>query len=297
MKKRLQPLFAQPIQSVTPLDPGYEDHGSDVWLVETPNERAVVRSSRMREAAESLNDFWWGCRKLFGIEPWRTFDLEAIHGALGQAGGFRVPRVLRKGVIEGREFVVVEWVEGAHLRSFGDLSQSALVQFGKSLAAVHARTYDFCGHVTRRLAYPLSGFHPRVAKTMRELARRFYAKDRAIQDLLEPMCDAVVALPAPEAATLVMVDMDLTQFLVSAGDDLALVDAEACGVGPRELDFVALEYCLDAGSAAEIAKGYESVLALPDLSRVRAPYRYLYRLLSVQGSVPMDEWLKHPAYF
>jgi len=39
------------------------------------------------------------------------------------------------------------------------------------------------------------------------------------------------------------------------------------------------------------------VLPLPDLSRVRAPYRFLYRLLEVQGSVPLDAWMSWPELF
>lgn len=309
MKTLLQPLFSQPILHVTSLDPGYKDHGSDVWLVETADERVVVRSSRMLGPTDELNDFWWGCRHLFGIEPWRTFDLEVIHRTLSQAHtlshghmlsqavGFRIPQVLRKGVIGGREYVVVECVDGKPLQSFTDLSEEALVEFGKRLAAIHALAFDFCGHMTRRVAYPLGAFHEHVAGTMRGEVRRFYTDDPDIVAALDVMCNAVLALPVPEVAAPVLVDMDPTQFMVHDGYVSALVDAEAYGVGPRELDFVALEYCLDQASATLIAQGYSKVLPLPDLSRVRTPYRYLYRLFSIQGSVPLDEWLDHPHFF
>lgn len=297
MKALLQPLFSKPILKATPLDPGYENHGSDVWLVETEDERAVVRSSRMHGPAEALNDFWWGCRRLFGIEPWHTFDLEAIHRELGEAGGFRIPGVLRKGVVDGREWVAVEWVDGEPLRSFAALCDDALVRFGRELALVHARAYDFCGHVTRRIAYPPGEFHERAAQASRELVDRFFREDTAIRQALDEMCQALRSLPAPGAASLILVDMDPTQFLVSDGGDIALIDAEACALGPRELDFVALEYCLDAKEAAHVAKGYASVLPVPDLTRVREPYRYVYRLLSIQGTVPLEQWLGHPALF
>jgi len=49
--------------------------------------------------------------------------------------------------------------------------------------------------------------------------------------------------------------------------------------------------------AAAVARGYRRVLPLPDLSRVRAPYRFLYRLLEVQGSVPLDAWMSWPELF
>lgn len=54
----LQQLFPEPIRSVQALSPGYDDHASDVWLVQTDTQENVVRASRMK--GEPDNDFWWG---------------------------------------------------------------------------------------------------------------------------------------------------------------------------------------------------------------------------------------------
>ncbi|CAI8703080.1 hypothetical protein EMIT019CA3_100146 [Bacillus pseudomycoides] len=54
---------------------------------------------------------------------------------------------------------------------------------------------------------------------------------------------------------------------------------------------------MDKKSAEDFIRGYISVQDIPDLTYVRKPYRYLYRLLSVQGSVDIEEWLSHPTYF
>ncbi len=59
----LQQLFASPILSVQTLHPSYEDHASDVFLVQTKDEEVIVRSSKMTE--EPNNDFWWGMQKPF----------------------------------------------------------------------------------------------------------------------------------------------------------------------------------------------------------------------------------------
>lgn len=61
--------------------------------------------------------------------------------------------------------------------------------------------------------------------------------------------------------------------------------------------FFGLEYVLDEKSAKDFKIGYEKVIKLPDLSRVRTPYRFLYRLLSVQGNVDLKEWLKQKKLF
>ncbi|PFN28433.1 hypothetical protein [Bacillus cereus] len=43
--------------------------------------------------------------------------------------------------------------------------------------------------------------------------------------------------------------------------------------------------------------GYETIMPIPHLEECRQPYRYLYRLLSVQGNVELKKWLRHPSYF
>ena len=52
----LQQLFNSPILSVQALHPGYEDHASDVFLVQTEDTEVIVRASKMNE--EPNNYFW-----------------------------------------------------------------------------------------------------------------------------------------------------------------------------------------------------------------------------------------------
>jgi hypothetical protein len=84
---------------------------------------------------------------------------------------------------------------------------------------------------------------------------------------------------------------------VDQGRLSAIVDVEAYVVGPRELDFIGLEYVLNPKAAGSFIRGYTEILDLPDLTRVRAVYRYLYRLLGVQGAVDLDRWLARPPLF
>lgn len=78
----LQPLFTEPIVEQRPLDPGYADHASDVWLVRTAAEAVVVRTSRLIGRPD--NDFWWGLRDLFGVDPRRIFDMKTVNQILHQ---------------------------------------------------------------------------------------------------------------------------------------------------------------------------------------------------------------------
>jgi aminoglycoside phosphotransferase (APT) family kinase protein len=91
--------------------------------------------------------------------------------------------------------------------------------------------------------------------------------------------------------------LDPSQFLVQNGKLSAVVDVEAYAVGPRELDFVGLEYVLDETAVAPFLKGYASILQPPDISVYRKAYRYFYRLLGVQGSVDLDRWLAQRPLF
>lgn len=68
-------------------------------------------------------------------------------------------------------------------------------------------------------------------------------------------------------------------------------------VGPRDLDFIALEYLLGPAELPAFVRGYTAVLELPSLTQSRPIYRYLYRLLGVQGAVDIDQWLERPALF
>jgi aminoglycoside phosphotransferase (APT) family kinase protein len=291
----LQALFAEPTLEVKPLDPGYTDHASDVWLVRTAAEEVVVRASRMN--AEPDNDFWVGCRQLFGIDPRRVADMEVINGLLSLLSTIPVPRVLRKAEVEGRLHLVVEKLEGRTLPSFRELIPAALEDLGESLALIHAQRFDWCGSPAGHLTYPVDEFHHRLVATMREIAGRFYQEQPEVLALLAPMCAAAEALPTPGAGALIMVDLDPTQFLWDGRQITALVDTEAYGVGARELDFIALEYVLEAPQAAALAAGYRRVLPLPDLTAVRPVYRYLYRLMRVQGEVEMNEWMNWPVLF
>jgi hypothetical protein len=134
-------------------------------------------------------------------------------------------------------------------------------------------------------------------RTMARLVDQYFT-DRA--DLVRAL-DGMLARAAsirPGAFSPVMIDIDSTQYLCQpSGEMSALVDTDAYVFGPRELDFINLEYLLTAEQARVFAGGYAEVRPLPDLSALRPVYRYLCLLLEVQGSPPLDEWMAQPELF
>src|SRR5262249_46479788 len=140
-------------------------------------------------------------------------------------------------------------------------------------------------------------FPARLVETMRQLVEKEYRGEPRIRAELEPICLDAGRLPLPDAGSLVLVDIGSGQFLTDGQRLTALVDTEAYVIGPRELDFIGLEYCLDPPSVVPFLAGYRSVLPLPTLSPVRSVYRYLYRLLGVRGQVDLEESMGWPCVF
>ncbi|BBI33827.1 phosphotransferase [Cohnella abietis] len=293
--ENLQFLFKDPITQQSELSPGYDDHASDVWLVKTENEEVVVRTTRMLERPN--NDFWYGCNKLFGVDPRNVHEMEYINNTLRKFSTIPIPKVIRKGSMNERQFVVVEKLEGGVCRSFDDQPQSLIESLGEGIASIHKYKSDYVGTASGRFRTPIKNFHDELIATISELARIYYKNDIQAQKLLPKMIDMLKALPTPTHSSFVLVDMDPSQFITNSEVITGLVDTEVYVLGPRELDFIGLEYLMNKHSADIFKNAYHKHLSLPDLELYRVPYRFFYRLLRVQGSVDWDEWLNHPKLF
>ncbi|MGW6189906.1 nitrate reductase [Bacillus cereus] len=291
----LQQLFTSPIISVQALHPGYEDHASDVFLVKTDAEEVIVRSSKMTE--EPNNDFWWGCKNLFGIDPRNVHHLETIHALLKKHTTLPIPTILQKHVLNGREYVIVEKLTGSTLQSFFGQPDSILFSLGKGLAEIHSFKANFTGNPSGAFQVPLEEFKSHILKVSKNLVNMFYSDNMSIHNAFHTFESQLSSLPSPKESTLVLIDMDPTQFLSDGESITGLVDTEAYAIAPREFDFIGLEYVLTEKEAHTFKKGYETIMPIPRLEECRQPYRYLYRLLSVQGNVELEKWLCHPSYF
>lgn len=291
----LQFLFQEPIKEIHELNPGYENHASDVWLVKTDKQEVVVRSSRMVENPN--NDFWWGCKKLFGIDPRQVYELENVNNILKNITSIPVPKIINKGKAFSREFVVVEKLNGEVIQSFIRQPSTVLQSLGEGLARIHQYKENYVGTPSGNFKVKLEDFHQHLKDTMTEMVSEFYHNQDQIKSKLAVIHNVINELPPPDYTSFVLVDMDPTQFLSNEKIITGLVDTEAYVIAPRELDFIGLEYVLDEKSAKEFKFGYEKIMEIPDLKKCRKPYRYLYRLLSVQGKVDINDWLNHKVFF
>lgn len=283
------------IIEVQELSPGYEDHASDVWLVMSHEKEWIVRSSRM--IGEPSNEFWWGCHTLFGIDPRRLTDLKITHHTLSKQTTMPIPTFIDMKRVGDREYAILEKMNGQLIHSFLDQPLSVIRSLGAGLAEIHALKRDYTGSPSSSFTVPLNHFHSHVSETMSQFVSKFYKAQSGFKETLQKAHQQLKNIPHSESSTYVLIDMDPTQFLTDGNVITGLVDTEAYVVAPREFDFIGLEYVLDEQTAAAFKKGYQNVLKLPQMEHVRMPYRFLYRLLSVQGSVELETWMNQKILF
>ncbi|MBW7477548.1 hypothetical protein K0T92_22775 [Paenibacillus oenotherae] len=288
----LQSLFSEQIISQTSLG----GRASDVWQVKTENGEYVVRSSGVNENSDA--PFLWACRNLFGIELQHTYDIEYVNDQLGQMStNIDVPRVIQKGIIDGRQFIVVEKMNGTEFR-FLDMPPLMMEGFGMAIADIHSHGFSEYGAPAGTYRNPVEQFPQHLSNALSVLSSRYYNSNIEITSKLQYYCSLAENLPLPGSASYVMLDMDARQFLAANHRVTAIVDTEAYVLGPRELDLVAIECSLDKNGAASFKKGYAAVLPFPDLSPVRDVYRFLFCLLEIKGpAVDYNSWLSSPRWF
>jgi aminoglycoside phosphotransferase (APT) family kinase protein len=290
----LQDLFVERIYEQVELDSGFDDHGSSVFRVRTASEHVVVRSFR----DELAQGPFWGClHELFGVDPRATSEVVGLHALLSTISPIPVPRVLRVGEAADRTWLVVELMPGARLERFDELSDAALLAFGRGLAAIHRSRFSTLGNPSATLRYPAAEFPRRLAGALRRSVER-YPECAAARPLLDEMSAAAAALAPPAEGALVLADLFPPQFLHEGGRLAALIDIDAYVIGPRELDFVCLEYFVDTRAAAILAAGYSELAALPPLQAVRRVYRYFLWVLTMNPrGLEIDRWMRWPAAF
>lgn len=91
-----------------------------------------------------------------------------------------------------------------------------------------------------------------------------------------------------------MLDLRWDQFLFDQNGISALVDLDAFVLAPPELTWVILEYLLDEHQAWWLAQAFDQV---PDLSRVREPYRLWLFSLNLLGETDLAHWMNAPNRF
>ncbi|MEW4089412.1 phosphotransferase [Bacillus altitudinis] len=297
MKKTLQALFDQPIVSVKTLGEPYDGRANDVWLISLQDQTEYVVKSPKTAREES--EFVYGINMIYGVDA-RTVQehLDEINEKLAHTNSFHIPKVVRKVKKAGKHFYVMEKVEGIPLTSFEGRSAQFYRDYGRKLAHFHSYQTNFFGAVYGGEKRHLREFHALLKKTVSKLISRYYADQPEYQDYAEKVQQKLETLSPPDAASLILIDLDPSQYIEDDDQVASLVDTEYVVFGPAAFDLIALEYLLTKEAAQAVQLGYEEICPLPrQLHEVRECYRFVSLLLDIHGSWDMKKWMNHPIRF
>ncbi|MCP1529138.1 hypothetical protein [Bacillus pumilus] len=133
---------------------------------------------------------------------------------------------------------------------------------------------------------------------MSKLISRYYADQPEFQCYGEMVQQKLDHLSPPDSASLILIDLDPSQYIEKYDQVTSLVDTEYVVFGPAAFDFIALEYLLTKEAAHDVQLGYEEICPLPrQLYEVRECYRFVSLLLDIHGSWDIQKWMNHPSFF
>ncbi|MCY7538077.1 phosphotransferase [Bacillus pumilus] len=297
MKKTLQALFDQPIVSVETLGEQYDGRANDVWPISLQDKTEYVVKSPKMTIVES--EFVYGINMIYGVNAHTGQEhLDQINEKLALTNSFHIPEVVRKVKKAGRHYDVMEKVEGTPLTSFKGRSSDFYMDYGRKLAHLHShRTHSF-GTIYGAKKRHLSEFHALLKRAVSKLISRYYADQPEFQCYAEMMQQKIEKLRHPDSASLILIDLDPSQYIEKDNQVTSLVDTEYVVFGPAAFDFIALEYLLTKEAAHDVQLGYEEVCPLPrQLYEVRGCYRFVSLLLDIHGSWDIQKWMNHPSFF
>ncbi|MCK6164250.1 aminoglycoside phosphotransferase family protein [Bacillus pumilus] len=297
MKKTLEALFDQPIVAVKTVGEQYEGRANDVWLISLHDKTEYVIKSPKTAREES--EFVYGINMIYGVNADTVQEhLDQINEKLAHTNSFHIPEVVRKVKKAGRHYYVMEKVEGTPLTSFEGRSSDFYKDYGRKLAHLHShRTHSF-GTIYGAEKRHLSEFHALLKRAVSKLISRYYADQPEFQCYAEMVQQKIEKLRLPDSASLILIDLDPSQYIEKDDQVTSLVDTEYVVFGPAAFDFIAMEYLLTKEAAHDVQLGYEEICPLPrQLHEVRECYRFVSLLLDIHGSWDLKKWMNHPILF
>ncbi|WP_224740932.1 phosphotransferase [Bacillus sp. 28A-2] len=293
----LEALFHQPIVSVQTLGEQYAGRANDVWLISLQDKTEYVIKSPKTAREES--EFVFGINMIYGVDAHTVQEhIDQINQQLSHANSFHIPEVVCQVKKAGRHYNVMEKVEGTPLTSFEGRSSEFYQDYGRKLARLHSYRTHYFGAVFAAEKRHLREFHAILKKAVSKLISRYYADQPEFQYYAEIVQQKLEKLSPPDSTSLILIDLDPSQYIEKDDQVTSLVDTEYVVYGPPAFDFIALEYLLTKEAARDVQLGYEEICPLPrQLHEVRECYRFVSLLLDIHGSWDMKKWMNHPVLF
>lgn len=296
----LMKLVKKPILGFKKLTPGH-DNTNLVLEIKTKEESVILKIRKQVEG--DIGSFWKGLEGLFGYQLNTDFDQQkALSEILKKEGVIDIPQVYKTCKTHngtGNNFILMQKMKGLGI-SKGSKEEvdfrsnpEILFALGQQIGKLHFIRRRIFGSISGEKSWGLEEFPKRLAENIAILSKSPEAlKNSDVQNLVPKYIEMALSMPTPEAASLIMLDLWPSQFLIKNGKISALVDIESYVWGPPELELAVLELWVEDFNS--FRKGYESVgNVLPDLEPVRELYRfYLYLANSCPelGIERLQEW-------
>jgi hypothetical protein len=169
-------------------------------------------------------------------------------------------------------------------------------QFGRNIAKIHGSSCTNSGNYPETTTFPTQQFAKRFSRTINLLVTRFWKDDSEIAESLGKFIQSICQMPSPERISLIMPDMNPSQFLTDDNRITALVDIESYVRGPVELELAAIELWMVNADA--FLDGYLEVAgSIPNIAPVRRIYRFFLYLLYRAPPNGLSNWLEAPVLF
>lgn len=272
----------------SPIAAKFADSTHQLWLCDSVDGLLVLKVCRPDTIKHAA--FWQGMNTLFAIDfPQALADIHLVYHQLAEWSVLPVPRCV---AAQADSFVLASYLPGEPMTDQHILPQ-AVVLLAQQLSQLHQHSRANWGAFTQPL-FTAEEWSLRLQTTLLQLAERQNIR-LADPILVEALAQA--ARMTPKQFVPIMPDLRWDQFLSENGQISALVDVDAVVYGPRELEWVLLEYLLDAAQAKQFAQVYQQTQPLPDLTPVRMPYRLLLFLMNVLGEQDIKRWMQSPIRF
>jgi len=284
-QQRNLPALTQP---ASPIAAKFADSTHRLWLCDTVDGPLVLKVCQTDTIKHSA--FWQGMNLLFAIDfPQTLGDIQMVYQQLAEWGVLRVPRFIAS---QADSFVLASYLSG-EVMSNESISTQTVVLLAKQLSQIHQHSRASWGAFTQPL-FTAEEWSLRLKTTLLQLAEQHHIN---LPNTILAEALAQADRIAPKEFVPIMPDLRWDQFLSENGQISALVDVDAVVYGPRELEWVLLEYLLDAAQAEQFAQVYQQRHTLPELSEVRMPYRLLLFLMNVLGEQDIAHWMQSPTRF
>ncbi|MPQ77251.1 hypothetical protein F8R13_09355 [Hydrogenovibrio sp. JE_KL2] len=284
------------------LENHFEDSSHDIYVIQEPevtSPSCVVKVLRTNALKNNL--FWQLMNDCFnaGLIA-QTACFYAIYPLIKEISPLTIP-TLKQQIIEPADpdkpkqpalyITQVYFLEG---QVSTEITHEMVQDLAKHIACMHLSTSDHFGSIDEPIAPSLHDWPSHLKRILAKYMDKFpeippFTRQRLL-DQIEDFFEV-------DEFCLIMPDLRWDQFLTKKERLFALTDLDAIVYGPREMEWVLLEYLLTPSQAEVFLKEYTQFLPVPDLTEVRDVYRTLLYMMNVLGSTDYEAWMKQPKLF